>query len=302
MLSTRPLNASADTLATGTASLDNLRASASRDPKGAIREVAKQFESLFMQQLMKSLRDTTMASGMLDNQGTELGTSMLDSQYATQLSGQRGGLADAIAKQLERQMGLTAGPTAEASPASTVGAWRAPAQAAVAPAAAANDAAPAATGKAQDFVQAHSAAAEKVAAETGIPAAFMLGQAAHETGWGKRSIRDDQGRDSNNLFGIKAGANWTGPVTVATTTEVIDGRAVKVKARFRAYASPEESFRDYAKLISSSPRYAGVMQARGDAQSFAQNLQKAGYATDPQYADKLGRVINTTLRLQRALA
>lgn len=312
MQSMRPLNASSDTLATGTASLDGLRASAAKDPKGAIREVAKQFEALFMQQLMKSMRETTMASGMLDNQGTELGTSMLDSQYATQLSGQPRGLAEAIAKQLERQMGLSqdvasADPAGSASalPASYT-AWRARAAAAapavavaVAPSAAETAMPAAASGKAQDFVQAHTAAAERVAAESGIPAAFMLGQAAHETGWGKRAIRDEQGNDSHNLFGIKAGANWTGPVAVATTTEVIDGRAVKVKARFRAYASAEESFRDYAKLIGNSPRYAGVMQARGDAQSFAQNLQKAGYATDPQYADKLGRVINTTLRLQR---
>lgn len=305
MQSMRPLTASNDTLATGTASLDGLRASAAKDPKGAIREVAKQFEALFMQQLMKSMRETTMASGMLDNQGTELGTSMLDSQYATQLSGQPRGLAEAIAKQLERQMGLGNSATSQ-DPVSTVpagyAAWRArAAAAATTPATPAGDSAPgvAPSGKAQDFVQAHTAAAERVAAESGIPAAFMLGQAAHETGWGKRAIRDEQGNDSHNLFGIKAGANWTGPVAVATTTEVIDGRAVKVKARFRAYASAEESFRDYAKLIGNSPRYAGVMQARGDAQSFAQNLQKAGYATDPQYADKLGRVINTTLRLQR---
>jgi flagellar protein FlgJ len=96
-------------------------------------------------------------------------------------------------------------------------------------------------------------------------------------------------------------------VATATTTEVIDGVARKVQARFRAYASAAESFADYARLISSSPRYAGVMNAVGsageghapDARSFAQGLQKAGYATDPAYADKLGRVINTTLRLQR---
>lgn len=308
MQSVRPLSASTDTLATGTASLDGLRASAAKDPKGAIREVAKQFEALFMQQLMKSMRETTMASGMLDNQGTELGTSMLDSQYATQLSGQPRGLAEAIAKQLERQMGLSSAQEGSSVQPSTMpaalAAWKARQAAAAQPAPPAVDATAAATStarpaNAQDFVQANTAAAERVAAESGIPAAFMLGQAAHETGWGKRAIRDEQGRDSHNLFGIKAGANWTGPVAVATTTEVIDGRAVKVKARFRAYASAEDSFRDYAKLIGNSPRYAGVMQARGDAQSFAQNLQKAGYATDPQYADKLGRVINTTLRLQR---
>jgi flagellar protein FlgJ len=303
MISSRPITASTDTLATGTASLDTLRAAAGKDPKGAIREAAKQFESLFMQQLLKSMRDTTLSSGMLENQGTEMGTSMLDSQYATQLAGRPGGLADAIARQLERQMGFTADEAAGPARLNTLSVARARASALTAQPAVSDapvaPAAAAAPASAQNFVQANTAAAERVAAQSGIPAAFMLGQAAHETGWGKRAIRDDQGRDSHNLFGIKAGANWTGPVAEATTTEVINGQAVKVKARFRAYASAEESFRDYAQLIGNSPRYAGVMQARGDAQSFAQNLQKAGYATDPQYADKLGRVINTTLRLQR---
>jgi flagellar protein FlgJ len=299
MQSALPLStASSDTLATGTAGLDRLRLAANTNPKGAIKEAAKQFEALFMQQLMKSMRDSTMASGMLDNQGSEMATGMLDSQYATKLSGLPGGLADAIARQLERLSSPNSGadPTQVQVPSGKARPVKVQAEAAPVPATAAG--APA-SGKAQDFVQAHTAAAERVAAESGIPAAFMLGQAAHETGWGKRNIKDDQGRESNNLFGIKAGANWNGPTVTATTTEVIDGRAVKVKARFRAYASAEESFRDYANLIGNNSRYAGVMQSRGDAKAFAQNLQKAGYATDPQYADKLGRVINTTLRLQR---
>jgi flagellar protein FlgJ len=302
MQSALPINsASSDTLATGTAGLDRLRLAANTDPKGSIKEAAKQFEALFMQQLMKSMRDSTMASGMLDNQGSEMATGMLDSQYATKLSGLPGGLADAIARQLERlsSPNSDADPTQVQAPQGKARPVKLQAAAAAPLPATAAGAPAAAAGKAQDFVQAHTAAAERVAAESGIPAAFMLGQAAHETGWGKRNIKDDQGRESNNLFGIKAGANWNGPTVTATTTEVIDGRAVKVKARFRAYASAEESFRDYANLIGNNSRYAGVMQSRGDAKAFAQNLQKAGYATDPQYADKLGRVINTTLRLQR---
>ncbi len=127
----------------------------------------------------------------------------------------------------------------------------------------------------------------------------MLAQAAHETGWGRREIRGADGTDSNNLFGIKAGAGWTGPTVTTTTTEVIDGQPQKVQAKFRAYATPEESFRDYARLIGNSPRYAGVVRAGSDATAFAQGLQRAGYATDPQYAAKLGRVIETTARLQR---
>jgi peptidoglycan hydrolase FlgJ len=162
------------------------------------------------------------------------------------------------------------------------------------------------TGAAEAFLQRHGAAAEAVAGESGIPARFMLAQAAHETGWGRRSIKGADGSESNNLFGIKAGPGWTGPTVTTTTTEVVNGQPQKVQARFRAYASAAESFRDYARLIGNSPRYDGVMQAAqaaqagtGSATAFAQGLQRAGYATDPQYAAKLGRVIDTTERLQR---
>jgi flagellar protein FlgJ len=177
------------------------------------------------------------------------------------------------------------------------------AQSALAPAAAAGaaGAAPASAGlqRAQDFLHKHRSAAEVAAQGSSIPADFLLAQAAHETGWGQREIRNADGSSANNLFGIKAGGDWTGPVATATTTEVIDGVAHKVQARFRAYASAQESFRDYANLIASSPRYAGVAGSGGDARSFAQGLQRAGYATDPDYAGKLGRVINTTLRLNK---
>ena len=141
-------------------------------------------------------------------------------------------------------------------------------------------------------------AAESAEAATGIPAAFMVAQAAHESGWGRREIRHADGAPSYNLFGIKAGASWTGPVAEVTTTEYIGGQAHKVTAKFRAYASYAESFADYARLMKNSPRYAAVAQA-DTPREFAQGLQRAGYATDPAYADKLTRVINTTLRLQR---
>ncbi|HSV71035.1 MAG TPA: flagellar assembly peptidoglycan hydrolase FlgJ [Methylibium sp.] len=265
--------------------LRTLRAQAGNDPRAAIQQAAKQFESLFMQELMKSMRSATMSSGMMDNSGTAMGTELLDGQFAQKLTGLPGGLSSLIAKQLERQLGK-------------------PADAAVAPQAAAN--APAwerlpGASRAQDFVARHSDAAEAAAAETGIPGAFILSQAAHESGWGKREIRHADGRPSHNVFGIKAGANWKGPVAEVTTTEYVDGQPRKVKAQFRAYASYDEAFRDYARLIKDSPRYAKVVEQGGNAQGFAVNLQRAGYATDPAYAAKLGRVINTTLRLQRTL-
>ena len=268
-------------------SLAALRARAATDPKAAVREVAKQFEALFMQELMKSMRAATLASGMLDNEGSKLGTDLLDQQFATQLTGLPGGLSEAIARQLERQMGMAPGPLPKAvvpgAVLSTERAVRIPDQSAAA------------------FVQQHQQAAQAAEAATGIPAAFMIGQAAHESGWGRREIRHADGTPSHNLFGIKAGADWKGPVAETTTTEYVDGRAVKTVARFRAYASHAESFADYARLLKDSPRYQRVLAQGQDVGSFAAGLQRAGYATDPAYADKLTRVINTTLRLQRSV-
>jgi flagellar protein FlgJ len=276
-------------------SIQALRSAAARDPKAAIRETAKQFEALFMQQLMKSMREATMSSGMLDNEGTKLGTEMLDSQYASKMTGLPGGLAAAIARQLERQMGVGAS-AALAAPA---------AAGAAAPKASVTDAA--LSQRQVDFVQSVQASAQSAAAQTGIPAAFMVAQAAHESGWGKRDIKNADGSASHNLFGVKAGAGWTGATTEITTTEWIAGEPQKVSAKFRSYASVDDAFRDYARLMKESPRYAGVVaqaaqapMSAASAQGFAQGLQRAGYATDPAYADKLTRVINTTLRVQRA--
>ena len=263
---------------TSTASIDALRTSAAKDPKAAIKEAAKQFEGLFMQQLMKSMRDATLASGMLDNETSALGTEMLDQQFATKLTGLKGGLSEVIARQLERQMG-GAQPAVPATPETAVKAT---------------------TGQAA-FVQQHAQAAQAAEKASGIPAAFMVAQAAHESGWGQREIRQADGSSAHNLFGIKAGAGWNGKVAEVTTTEYVDGQAKKVTAKFRAYGSYAESFADYARMISTSPRYTGAMAATGSATGFAQGLQQAGYATDPAYADKLARTINTTLRLQRAM-
>ena len=154
---------------------------------------------------------------------------------------------------------------------------------------------------ARQFIGRHAEAAQAVARSSGIPADFMLAQAAHETGWGRREIRGRDGSNSYNLFGIKAGPGWNGPSVTITTTEVIDGEPRKVQAQFRAYSSYEDSFRDYAKLIGTSPRYAAARRATDDPSAFARELQRAGYATDPNYAAKLSRVIQTTQRLQRSL-
>ncbi len=272
--------------------LEALRRNAAQDPKAAVRDAARQFEALFMNELLKSMRSASMGSGFMDNEASKLGTEMLDTQLASKMSGAPGGLADLIARQLERQMGLTPGPIPQTRPAN-----------ASLPVVSAPTATPKIPEKsAAGFVGQHTQAAQAAEAATGIPAAFMIAQAAHETGWGKKEIIGRDGSNSNNLFGIKAGANWNGPTVDVMTTEYMGGRAQKVVQKFRAYASHAESFADYARLMKNSPRYQGVVAAGADAKGFAQGLQRAGYATDPAYADKLTRVINTTLRLQRGHA
>jgi flagellar protein FlgJ len=126
----------------------------------------------------------------------------------------------------------------------------------------------------------------------------MLGQAGHETGWGRAEIMKSDGTRSHNLFGIKADPNWKGPVAEVTTTEFMDGQPRKLVARFRAYESYEASFRDYARLINESPRYAKARQSTASAEAYAAHLQQAGYATDPAYGSKLSRAISMAVRLQ----
>jgi len=290
-------------------SLGALKADASRATPATIRETAKQFESLFMRELIKSMREATMKSGMLDNPGSDLGTDLMDQQYAVSMSGQPGGLSDLIAQQLGRQMGvempakrfdtgikpitvtaperLSSKPAADKVTASDMA--LAPVRTKKAPTAAQTD-----------FVAKHSDIASKIEKATGIPASFMLGQAGHETGWGKHQIKTKGGGNSFNLFGIKAGAGWTGKVAEVTTTEFVNGVEKKQVAKFRAYDSFEDSFKDYARLISESPRYAKAKTQTHSVTAFASGLQKAGYATDPEYAAKLSRAINTTLQLRRA--
>lgn len=282
-MNTSPLMPSG--LAADPTSLGGLKALAGQgQDKAALKEAAKQFESLFMRELIKSMREATQKSGMMDSEGENLGTDLLDQQFAVSLAGMPGGLSEAIERQLARQMqGAQANvPSAPAVPSTVDKVSAGPRQA--------------------DFVARHSAAAAAVEREAGIPAGFMIGQAGHETGWGRSEIRHADGSPSFNLFGIKAGPGWKGKVAEITTTEYINGEPQKVKARFRAYDSYADSFRDYARLIGNSPRYEDAMAQRHSVQGFAAALQRGGYATDPAYAAKLSRAINTTLSLQRAQA
>jgi peptidoglycan hydrolase FlgJ len=278
-------------LSSDTRSVEQLKSTASRDPKAAVKETARQFEALFMQEVMKSMRQATTSSGMMDNSATQMGGEMLDQQYAAKMTGLPGGLSQAIERHLQRQLGVKDGELPTAKGATKVQQL---------PQLAVKNVQP----HVQDFILKHDGAAKAAQASTGIPASFMIAQAAHESGWGKREILNKDGSSSFNVFGIKAGANWTGKVAEVQTTEYVDGKPMKVTAKFRAYGSYEEAFKDYARLIGNNDRYRDVVAKAntGSAEGFAKGLQKAGYATDPDYATKLARTINTTMRVQRALA
>ena len=302
-------------LALDTNSLNGLRQSAKDGSPAALKEAATQFEAMFINMMMKSMRDATPQEGLMDNQQTKTFTTMLDQQTSQNLAKRGVGLADVLVRQLSaQQMGQQAlaigadGANAGAAAPGMKGLPTAMNAAAMyqnsAGTAAVSKAPPLAATTESGRVQAphvrafqeklheHAHAAEQT---TGVPAKFMLGQAALETGWGKRMIKNADGTSSNNLFGIKAGPSWKGKVALATTTEYVNGKPQTRVEKFRAYDSPADSFRDYAKLIANNPRYEKVIASGGDAESFAKGLQRAGYATDPNYAAKLTRLIKNSL-------
>jgi flagellar protein FlgJ len=291
--------------------LDELRYRAKSDPDAALKDAARQFEVLFMNMLLKSMRDATPQEGMFDSEQSRFYTAMLDQQLSDKLSSSKGGLglAEIMIKQLQRSSAAPAaeGAVAPVQPMSLQpavpqamplpGGERSPIPLPAAPAPApAGGSQPAANTR--DFVNRLWPHAAEASRSTGIPAHFMIGQAALESGWGNREIRGSDGATSHNLFGIKAGRGWSGRTVDIVTTEYVNGSPQKVVDRFRAYDSYADSFRDYANLMRGNPRYAAVLESGNDAVAFARGLQKAGYATDPQYADKLARVINGSVLRQ----
>lgn len=295
----------AKSLALDSQGMDGLRLQAKQDPDKALKLAAKQFETVFMNMMLKSMRDATPQEGMFDSEQTKMFTSMLDQQLAENMGSRGVGLADLMVKQLSRQ-------TPAAAPAVSSSAFVLPPVAApeeglkavskpalqqytvgLAASVPVKGGVPSAYNEnvQQDFVQRMLPHAAIASRETGLPAQQMIGQAALESGWGRRTIRMADGSDSHNLFGIKAGANWQGKVAEAKTTEYHNGVASKPTEKFRAYDSYADAFRDYARLLSGNERYAEVLKQGGNAHGFAQALQESGYATDPLYAEKLVKVI-----------
>ena len=137
-----------------------------------------------------------------------------------------------------------------------------------------------------DFVNKMLPSVRRAANSLGVNPEALLAQAALETGWGQRMPRNADGSPSYNMFGIKAGEEWSGARAAADTMEVVNGVATPRRTAFRAYGSIEESVNDFAKLLASSPRYKEALAAGGDAQAYIAGIGKSGYATDPEYANK----------------
>ena len=297
------------TMALDARALSGLKQQAKAAPDEALRGAAGQFEALFLQMLLKTMRDALPQDGPFASETTKTYTAMFDQQMAQQLAKKGVGVADLLVKQLSPR--TTPVPTATATtsvtgapvPARTPGITKpATTEAAGATDKLASTAARIAVGAAsltetaRAFIEKMRPHAEAVAQAAGIPASFLLAQAALETGWGRHQPRSADGVSSNNLFGIKAGGSWTGAKAVAATTEYVAGKAVTALESFRAYGSHTEAFQDFARLIRGNPRYAGVVANTGDAAAYARSLQQAGYATDPRYAEKLTRTIEAVAR------
>lgn len=258
-----------------------LRREAAGDTPEARRAVAEQFESLFLQMMLKQMRDASaIDGGLIDQDRMRFHQDMLDNQLSVSLSQGRGiGLAESILRQLDGHGVAHAGA-------------RSPAPAR--PAAAAVAELPWRGDDPESFVASIWPHAERAGRALDVPAEVIVAQAALETGWGRSVISDGQGRSSFNLFGIKAGPGWDGPRVAVSTLEYVDGVPERRREPFRAYADIADGFADYVRLLESSGRYRDAVAAR-DVEGFARGLQAGGYATDPEYANKIIDIVRRGL-------
>ncbi|CAB3760973.1 flagellar assembly peptidoglycan hydrolase FlgJ [Paraburkholderia humisilvae] len=286
---------------------DALRAQAKAAPQSALKVAARQFDAVFLQMMMKSMRDATPHDGPLDSRDGDQFMSMLDEQLSQQMSSKGIGVADMMIKQLARQANIAddgngsifgGGTGSLATLGSLARAYANPAangalasgrgysaNSALTPPVRGNGQ----SEKVDTFVNKLATPAQAASAATGIPARFIIGQAALESGWGKREIKKPDGSTSHNVFGIKATKDWTGDTVSTVTTEYVDGQPQRRVEKFRSYASYEDAMSDYASMLKNNPRYAAVLNASHakSAAGFAAGMQRAGYATDPHYARKL---------------
>lgn len=278
--------------------LADLRMQARQDSKSALKEVAKQFEAMFIQTLMKSSRDASFGDPLFDSDRMDFYNDMYDKQMSMTLAQSGTGLADVLTEQLGRSLGLDRDPLQKPE-----GGFQVPARSnfpAIVPKATLDDGAVSAiqsiAGEEQikspeEFVKRMWPHAEKAARELGISPRVLIAQAALETGWGKSVASGENGQSSYNLFNIKADERWQGETVEVSTMEFIGGKWVRQQANFRKYSSYEESFQDYVNFLKSNPRYVNALKQQQGDYGFARELQKSGYATDPDYARKIGRIM-----------
>lgn len=283
-----------------------LRTEAQQRPDAAVEEVAGQFEALFVQMMLKSMREATMRSDLFSSDQLETYEQMYDQQLALELSKNGGvGLRGILVEQLGAGVGTDSGREGPGLPARQLQNYRDLALRALS----GTPQAPPEPAKQrpladspESFSDGLMPLADKAARKLGVAPEVLLAQAALETGWGRHVVSDSRG-SSNNLFNIKAGADWDGPTVRINTLEYRDGVAQRESAPFRAYASAADSFADYVDLISKSPRYESARAVASDPRAYLGELQRAGYATDPAYVDKVMGILdrNDTLWAGAAL-
>lgn len=261
-----------------------LRWGAENNDSAALREVAGQFEALFLETMLKNMREASLGDPLFgDSDQHEMYQGMLDQQLSVEMSSGKGvGLAEMLVRQLGGDEPAT--PSLHRDfPISRVRRVSA----------SASTSKPAVWKDAESFARDIWPHAKRVAEKLNVAPQAILAQAALETGWGKHVMSAHNGTASNNLFGIKAGQNWSGASVVRNTIEFDSGVAQQQSARFRSYSGVAESFDDYFALLAGNPRYAAVRDHGSDIGGFAKALQQGGYATDPAYAEKISRIADS---------
>jgi flagellar protein FlgJ len=301
-------NAGAQSLNTWTdlSGFGALRHQAETDSSATLPAVAKQFESIFTQMMLKSMRDANASFGdsMFDSQAGDEWRDMFDQQLSLNLSqhGKGLGIADLLVHQLGGHGGQVGGNkqgTIDPGAAGLVDGWRQRlSQVADATRSAGRTMLAWLPDDAEQFVRELAPQASVVAQHLGLSLRTVLAQAALETQWGKHMPTHSDGSSSFNLFGIKAGGSWGGSRVNVPTVEYEDGVAVRKQAQFRSYNSPGDSLADYADLIGKDPRYAHALGRGDDVLGYAQALLDGGYATDPDYAAKVATIANSSIMRQ----
>lgn len=260
-----------------------MRLNAQQDPQESLKQVAKQFEGVFLNMMLKSMRDASFGDPLFDSDQSEMYQDMFDKQLSTDMTNGKGiGLADALVLQMKKHVPGNSKfelndanlKTPQADPFvlnRELTSFK----------------------NSDEFVSTMLPYAEEAAQKLGVSPNVLIAQAALETGWGKSVGKLNNGKTSYNLFNIKAGANFDGQKYAKQTVEYDGGVAKVENASFRAYNGYQESFDDYVNFIQSNPRYDSALNEASDSKRYIEGIHKAGYATDPQYAEKVNRVFES---------